>query len=87
MYDAIVIGARCRKHHRHAVGPHGYHVLLVNKAAFPVDVSTTTYIHQPGIAQLQRWGLLPQVIRSGCPRLSILPFAAGAVTLTGARLR
>src|SRR5260221_8126631 len=62
----------------------GYRVLLVDKAAFPSDCLNNYYIHQPGIAQLQRWGLLPQVIASGCPPIEQITFAAGAVTLTGA---
>jgi 2-polyprenyl-6-methoxyphenol hydroxylase-like FAD-dependent oxidoreductase len=60
MYDVIVIGARC------AGAPtalllarKGYRVLLVDKAAFPSDCLNNYYIHQPGIACLQRWGLLP----------------------------
>src|SRR3954451_14444147 len=84
MYDVIVIGARC-------AGPptalllarKGYRVLLLDKAAFPSDCLNNYYIHQPGIARLQRWGLLSQVITSGCPRIEQISFTAGTVTLTG----
>ena len=62
----------------------GYRVLLVDKAAFPSDCLNNYYIHQPGIARLQRWGLLPQVIASGCPPIEQITFTAGAVTLMGA---
>lgn len=84
MYDVIVIGARC------AGAPtalllarQGYRVLLVDKAAFPSDCLNNYYIHQPGIARLQRWGLLPRVIASGCPPIRQITFASGPVTLTG----
>jgi flavin-dependent dehydrogenase len=83
MYDAIVIGARC------AGSPtamllvrQGYRVLLVDRAAFPSDTMSTHYIHQPGVAQLKRWGLLERVITSNCPpirraHLEIGPFESG----------
>jgi hypothetical protein len=84
MYDVIVIGARA------AGAPtalllarKGYRVLLIDKAAFPSDCLNNYYIHQPGIARLQHWGLLHQVIASGCPPIRQITFASGPVTLTG----
>ena len=84
MHDVIVIGARC------AGAPtalllarKGYRVLLVDKAAFPSDCLNNYYIHQPGIARLQRWGLLPRVIASGCPPIRQITFASGSITLMG----
>ena len=68
MYDAIVIGARCAgAPTAMLLARQGYRVLLVDKAVFPSDCLNNYYIHQPGIARLQRWGLLPQVSASGCP--------------------
>src|SRR5690242_5133831 len=84
MYDAIVIGARCAgAPTAMLLARTGYRVLLIDKAAFPSDCLNNYYIHQPGIARLQRWGLLPQVIASGCPPITQITFAAGGVTLTG----
>jgi len=85
MYDVIIIGARC------AGAPtalllarKGYRVLLLDKATFPSDTLNNYYIHQPGIARLQRWGLLDPLIASGCPPIRQITFATGPVTLTGA---
>jgi 2-polyprenyl-6-methoxyphenol hydroxylase-like FAD-dependent oxidoreductase len=45
----------------------GYQVLLLDRARFPRDTLSTLYIHQPGIAQLKRWGVLDAVLATGCP--------------------
>src|SRR4051812_33002435 len=84
MYDVIVIGARC-------AGPptalllarKGYRVLLLDKATFPSDCLNNYYIHQPGVACLQRWGLLDQVVASKCPPIWQITLATGAITLRG----
>ena len=68
MYDAIVVGARC------AGSPTA--MLLARGATgscsstgprFPSDTLSTHYIHQPGVARLERWGLLDRVAATGCP--------------------
>ena len=67
-YDAIIIGARC------ACSPtamllarKGYKVLMVDKGSFPSDTMSGHYIHQPGVAALQRWGLRDAVAATNCP--------------------
>lgn len=84
MYDVIVAGARV------AGAPlamllacQGYKVLLVDRATFPSDTMSTHYIHQPGVAALQRWGLLDQVIASGCPAVTQATMDFGPFALTG----
>ena len=68
MYDAIVVGARCAgSPTAMLLARKGYRVLLLDKAGFPSDTLSTHYIHQPGVAQLARWGLLDQVAASNCP--------------------
>ena len=91
MYDAIVIGARCAgSPTAMLLARQGYRVLLVDRASFPSDTMSTHYIHQPGVAQLKRWGLLERVIISNCPPIrqiyfEIGPFESGHhFTLTGA---
>ena len=82
MYDVIVVGARC------AGGPtamllarRGYRVLLVDRATFPSDTLSTHFIKPPGVAMLRRWGLLDQVIASGCPPVTRFRFDYGPVVL------
>jgi 2-polyprenyl-6-methoxyphenol hydroxylase-like FAD-dependent oxidoreductase len=44
---------------------------------------STHFIKPPGVAMLRRWGLLDQVIASGCPPVRRFRFDYGAVVLTG----
>ncbi len=68
MYDAIVIGARCAGSPTAMVlARKGYRVLLLDRDAFPSDTMRNHFIQHSGILQLQRWGLLDQVIASNCP--------------------
>jgi flavin-dependent dehydrogenase len=68
MFDAIVVGARCAgSPTAMLLARKGYRVLLLDKARFPSDTLSVHYIHQPGVASLQRWGLLEGVIASNCP--------------------
>lgn len=84
MYDAIVIGARCAgSPTAMLLARKGYRVLLVDKATFPSDKISNYYIHQPGVAQLQHWGLLEQVRASNCPPVRKFFFDTGPVVLTG----
>ncbi len=68
MYDVTVVGARC------AGAPlgmllarQGFSVLLVDRSTFPSDIMSTHYLHPWGLAYLRRWGVLDQVLASGCP--------------------
>jgi 2-polyprenyl-6-methoxyphenol hydroxylase-like FAD-dependent oxidoreductase len=61
----------------------GHRVLLLDKASFPSDTLSAHYIHQPGVAKLKRWGLLDQVIASGCPPVERQIFDVGPFALTG----
>jgi flavin-dependent dehydrogenase len=71
MYDVIIIGARCAgSPAAMLLARKGYRVLVVDKATFPSDTLSTMLIHQPGIARLKRWGLLPQLIASRCPEIT-----------------
>jgi flavin-dependent dehydrogenase len=83
-YDAIVVGARC------AGAPlamqlarGGHRVLMVDKAEFPSDVVSTHYIHNSGLARVQRWGLLDRLEATGCPRIPTVRFDFGPIVLAG----
>ena len=84
-YDAIVVGARC------AGAPlalllarKGYQVLVVDKATFPSNTISTHLVHPPGVAALRRWGLLDQVLATGCPPIDTYRFDFGPFALSGA---
>jgi 2-polyprenyl-6-methoxyphenol hydroxylase-like FAD-dependent oxidoreductase len=84
MYDAIIVGARCAgSPTAMLLARKGYEVLLVDRDEFPSDALSTHYIHQPGVAQLQRWGLLPAVAGSGCPPIRRYTLDAGPFVLQG----
>ncbi|HVL99477.1 MAG TPA: NAD(P)/FAD-dependent oxidoreductase [Egibacteraceae bacterium] len=83
-YDAIVVGARCAgSPTAMLLAQHGYHVLVVDRATFPSDTVSTLVIHAPGVAALQRWGLLDAVRTTGCPPLERYTFDFGPVVITG----
>ncbi len=61
----------------------GYRVLVVDRASFPSDTVSTHVIHAPGVAALNRWGVLDQVIATGCPPVETYSFDFGPLTITG----
>ncbi|MBI2761130.1 MAG: NAD(P)/FAD-dependent oxidoreductase [Chloroflexi bacterium] len=84
MYDAIVIGARAAgAPTAMLLARKGYRVLLVDKARFPSDILSSHYIHQPGVARLQRWSLLDRLAATGCPPIRRMTIDASGVTLSG----
>jgi 2-polyprenyl-6-methoxyphenol hydroxylase-like FAD-dependent oxidoreductase len=83
-YDAIVVGARCAgSPTAMLLAQKGYRVLVVDKATFPSDTISTHFIHPPGVAALDRWGLLDSVVATGCPPIDTYAFDFGPVTISG----
>jgi len=83
-YDAIVIGARCAgSPTAMLLARKGYRVLVVDRATFPSDTVSTHLVHAPGVAALRRWGLLDEVIASGCPPIENYSFDFGPITIKG----
>jgi 2-polyprenyl-6-methoxyphenol hydroxylase-like FAD-dependent oxidoreductase len=84
MYDAIVVGARCAGSPTALLlARKGLRVLLVDRAGFPSDTISTHWIHQAGIAYLQRWGLLDRIRATGCPPIHAITLETDGVALTG----
>ncbi len=84
MYDAIVVGARCAgSPTAMLLARKGHRVLLVDKATFPSDTLSTHLVHPPGVAALERWGLLDRLIATGCPPVERYSFDFGPVTIAG----
>ncbi len=83
-YDAIVIGARCAgSPTAMLLARRGHRVLLVDKANFPSDTMSTHLIHPPGIAALERWGMLDRLIETGCPPVERYSFDFGPASVEG----
>ena len=83
-YDAIVVGARCAgSPTAMLLARRGRRVLLVDRATFPSDTISTHLIHPPGVASLERWGLLDSVIATGSPPIDTYAFDFGPFTISG----
>jgi 2-polyprenyl-6-methoxyphenol hydroxylase-like FAD-dependent oxidoreductase len=83
-FDAIVVGARCAgSPTAMLLARAGHRVLLVDRATFPSDTVSTHFIHPPGVARLDAWGLLRQLEKTGCPPVSRYAYDFGDVSFSG----
>jgi len=83
-YDVIVVGARCAgAPTAMLLARQGYRVLVVDRASFPSDTLSTHMIHAPGVAALDRWGVLDQVVATGCPPIDRYSYDFGPITIGG----
>lgn len=83
-YDAIVVGARCAgAPTAMLLARKGHRVLLLDKATFPSDTMSTHLVHPPGVAALERWGLLEDLEATGCPPIETYSFDFGPLTISG----
>jgi 2-polyprenyl-6-methoxyphenol hydroxylase-like FAD-dependent oxidoreductase len=83
-YDAIIVGARCAgSPTAMLLARKGHRVLLLDKATFPSDTMSTHLMHPPGVAALERWGLLDRLVASGCPPIETYSFDFGPLTISG----
>jgi len=86
-FDVIVVGARCAgSPTAMLLARQGYRVLLVDRSTFPSDTVSTHLIHAPGVAALDRWGILDNVVASGCPPIERYSFDFGPITISGTSL-
>ena len=83
-YDVIVVGARCAgSPTAMLLARRGYRVLVVDRASFPSDTVSTHLLHAPAVAALRRWGLLDEVLASGCPPIERYAIDFGPFTIAG----
>ncbi len=61
----------------------GMRVLAVDRATFPSDTLSTHQVQVPGVARLNRWGLLDRLSAAGTPPTGRVRFDAGHVVLEG----
>lgn len=85
MYDAIIVGARCAgAATAMLLARSGHRVLLVDRSTFPSDMRLSNHlVWPPGIAALKRWGLLDELVRTGCPEITTGSMDVGPFALTG----
>lgn len=91
MYDAITVGARCAgAATAMLLARAGLKVLMVDRATFPSEIPHGHFIHRHGPQRLARWGVLEDVVATGCPPVtSILtdfgdgPVSAGDLQVDG----
>jgi flavin-dependent dehydrogenase len=87
MFDAIVVGGRCAGAATALLlARKGYKVLIVDKAGFPSEIPHGHFVHRQGPRLLQSWGVLEEVIRSGCPPVTSFTSDFGDFPLVGADL-
>jgi flavin-dependent dehydrogenase len=83
-YDVIVVGARCAgSPTAMLLARRGFRVLLVDRASFPSDTVSTLIIHAPGVAALRRWGVLDELVATGCPAAQRYIFDFGPFVIDG----
>ena len=81
MYDAIVVGARCAgAPTAMLLARKGHRVLLLDKATFPSDTMSTHFIQAPGIARLDRWGLLDRLRAANTPSITKVTLNMGGIS-------
>ncbi len=84
MYDAIIIGTRVAgATTAMLLARQGMNVLAVDRASFPSDTLSTNNIQLPGVARLERWGLLGPIAAAGTPAIRRVRFDPGPVVLEG----
>jgi flavin-dependent dehydrogenase len=83
-YDAIVVGARCAGSATALLlARRGHRVLLLDRAAFPSDTVSGHALRVPGVARLHAWGLLDDLIATGCPPVTNFTYDVGPFALSG----
>src|SRR6266487_3677914 len=61
----------------------GMRVLAVDRATFPSDTLSTHQVQVPGVARLNRWGLLDRLSAAGTPPTRRVRFDPGHIVLDG----
>ena len=74
-YDAVVVGARVAgAATAMLLARSGLHVLLVDRSEYGADTLSTHALMRAGVLQLHRWGVLPSVMGSGTPPVTLTTF-------------
>src|SRR5215471_11626589 len=85
MYDVIIVGARVAGSATALLLARlGARVLVLDRATFPSDTLSTHQVQVPGIARLNRWGVLDAVLAAGTPKTRTVRFDASGIAFTAA---
>ena len=77
-HDVVVVGGRVAgSATAMLLARLGHDVVVVDQDSFPSDTISTHSIARSGVVQLQRWGLLEEVLNSGAPAIREVTFNAG----------
>src|SRR4030095_12726212 len=73
--DAIVVGARCAgAATAMLLARGGARVVLVDRGAYGADMLSTHALMRGAVLQLDRWGVLPEIVASGTPAIRSTTF-------------
>lgn len=87
MFDVITVGARCAGAATALLlARKGYKVLVVDRARFRSEIPRGHFIQREGPPLLQRWGVLSDIVKSGCPPVTKVTTDFGDFPLTGTNL-
>jgi 2-polyprenyl-6-methoxyphenol hydroxylase-like FAD-dependent oxidoreductase len=82
-HDVVVVGARCAgAASAMLLAAAGHDVLLLDRDTFPSDTLSTHAIARSGVVQLNRWGLLPDILATGAPPIREVVFHSGDTAIT-----
>ncbi len=77
-YDVIVVGARAAgAATAMLLARSGLKVLAIDRQAYGSDTLSTHALMRGGVAQLARWGVLPDLVRAGTPAIGRTTFYYG----------
>lgn len=83
-YDVIVVGARCAgAPTAMLLARRGHRVLIVDRAAFPSDTLSTHFMRPMEMQRLGGWGVLDEVLASGCPPMRTVTLYSAGILLSG----
>lgn len=81
-YDAIIVGARAAgAATAMLMARSGMNVLAIDRQAYGSDTMSTHALMRGAVVQLDRWGVLPQIIADGAPKVSVTEFHYGDQTI------
>jgi flavin-dependent dehydrogenase len=84
-HDVVVVGARCAgAATAMLLARQGFDVVAVDRSRFPSDTLSTHSLARGGVVQLNRWGLLEEVLASGAPPIREVSFHVGGEVITKA---